>query len=369
MLQMMKDAMRSILSLALCLCGVAALRAADAQSDRAEALRGCHGTYASPPRKGKEHRVDISRLVAELVDLHANTYHWLIHARPTDWDDLKLFLPKAREKDIRVWVTIVPPSEQPPKNPVYAEPYRLDFERWAVEIAKLSVAEPNLVAWSLDDFTHNLAVLTPDRMRGVVMAARKINSRLAFVPCCYFPKVNEKLVADYRDSFDGILFPYRAESKKANLTDATLVASEVEKIRAVVGPSLPVIVDVYATKHSTLGDSTPKYVRSVMTDARKSADGVLVYCHQDPHTQAAKYRVIKELFRQWARPGNTRSALEDRYRTLLATFPEDLQGFGLDADKSADGPESITDHQPMTDGLVLSAEADHFAFDGNDEGE
>jgi len=293
--------LRWVLRVAAFLLGVVATRAADdAQADRARAILGCRGTYALPPRAGDEQRVDIPRLLDELVDLRANTYHWLIHAKATDWDDLKLFLPKAREKGIRVWVTICPPSEQPPKNPAYSEPFRLDFERWAVEIAKLSVAEPNLVAWSLDDFTHNLSVLTPDRMRGVVEGARAINPRLAFAPCAYFPRIQAKFIEDYRDSIDGILFPYRAESVKANLTDPSLVASEVEKLKAIAGPSLPIIVDVYATRHSSLGDSTPDYVRDVMTDAWKSADGVLVYCHQDPRKQADKYNVIKELFREWA---------------------------------------------------------------------
>lgn len=287
---------RSFLCTAACLYSAAAVRAADAQLERAQAVRGCYGTYAAPPRTGEEHRVDADRLLAELIDLRANTYHWLIHARPTDWDDLKLFLPKAREKGVRVWVTIVPPSEQPPKNPAYAEPYRLDFERWGTEIAKLSIQEPNLVAWSLDDFTHNLAILTPERMRDIVKESRNVNPRLAFVPCCYFPKINAKFIADYRDSIDGVLFPYRAESAKINLTDPSLVASEVEKIRAVAGPSLPVIVDVYATRHSSLGDTTPDYVRTVMAAADKSADGVMVYCHQNPVTYAEKYNVIKDIF-------------------------------------------------------------------------
>lgn len=361
--------MRCFLSIVVCLWGttVGMIQTAGAQTDRARAVRGCRGTYAAPPRTGKEQRVDIERLIAELLDLRANTYHWLIHARPTDWDDLKLFLPRAREKGIRAWVTIVPPSEQPPRNAAYAEPFRLDFERWAVEIAKLSIAEPNLVAWSLDDFTHNLQVLTPERMRGIVNGAREINPRLAFVPCSYFPRINAKLIADYRDSIDGILFPYRAESSKINLTDPSHVASEVEKIRAVAGPSLPVIVDVYATRHSTLGGSTPEYVRNVLTSALQSADGVMVYCHQDPKTQSEKYSVIKELFLKWAMPEAARAGLEARYRELLAGFPEDRQGFGLDADKNADGPEAITDHQPMTYGFLLSAEARRFGFDRNEE--
>jgi len=244
--------------------------------------------------------VDIARLLNELVDQRANTYNWLIHSELTDWDDLKLFLPQARKKGIRVWVTLVPPTEQPPKNKAYAEPFRLDFERWSEEIAKLSTAQPNLVAWSIDDFTHNLGFFTPEKMLGIVGMARKINPQLAFVPCCYQPKITPKFIHDYHDSIDGILFPYRHESVKINLTDADQVAAEVQQIRAMVGNSFPIIVDVYATAHSRLGDTTPAYVRTAMTEARTSADGVLVYCHQNPTTQAEKYLLIKELFHNWS---------------------------------------------------------------------
>lgn len=286
----------------MCLLPTNLSHAADDPSapvDRTQALRGCFGTYAAAPR-GEDRRVDTAQLVNELVDQRANTYNWLIHTAPTDWDDLKLFLPQTREKGIRVWVTLVPPTEQPPKNKAYAEPFRLDFERWAVEIAKLSVTEPNLVAWSIDDFTHNLGFYTPEKLRGIVGEARKINPRLAFVPCCYQPRITPEFIRDYRDSIDGILFPYRHESVKANLTDADLVAAEVQQIRVMAGDSLPVIVDVYATAHSRLGGTTPAYVRTVMSDARTSADGVLVYCHQDPTTQAEKYRLIKELYHLWS---------------------------------------------------------------------
>ena len=60
-------------------------------------------------------------------------------------------------------------------------------------------------------------------------------------------------------------------------------------------------------------------------------------------------------------------SLEALYRDLLALFPEDRQGFGLEHDMNLDGRPFITDHQPMTYGFVLSAEARHFRFDRNAE--
>jgi len=279
------------------LCGQC-LAAKPTTVDRTTSLRGSYGTYASTPR-GKDGRADVGRLAKELVDLRVNTYHWLVWHAATDWDDLKLFLPLARKHSIRVWVCLVPPSESPPKTKNYSEPFRLDYERWAVEIAKLSKVEPNLVAWSIDDFSHNLKVFTPEHLGKTLGEARKINPRLAFVPCVYFPKASQAgLAKDYRGLLDGILFPYRHESAKANLTDASLVCEEVGKIKAAWGANFPVIVDVYSTAHSRLGASTPDYVRQVMTAGFRCADGVHIYTHPRPGSE--KHAVAMRLFHEWA---------------------------------------------------------------------
>jgi hypothetical protein len=271
--------------------------AESAAIDRGQALRGSLGTFDGEPR-GKDGRVDIPRLIAELVEIRANTYHWLIDHAATDWDDLHRFLPLARKRQIRVWVGLAPPAESPPHTKNYSEPFRLDYQRWAAELAKLSLREPNLVAWSIDDFDEDF---TPVQMQKILATAREINPKLAFAPCIYFMSVTPRFAARYHALFDGILFPYRHDSGGANLTDASLVADEVQKIKKILGPSVPVIVDVYATAHSALGSTTPEYVRQVMVSAHRSADGVHVYCHQDRGGE--KYRIIMELFRQWSAAG------------------------------------------------------------------
>src|SRR6266480_2878248 len=114
---------------------------------RGEVLRNTRATYCSAPRKA-DGRVDVDRLISELVESHANTYSFCIHRAVTDWDDLHLILRAARKKGIRIWASIVPPSESPPRTKLYAEPFKLDYQQWAVEFAKLSLQEPNLVGWS-----------------------------------------------------------------------------------------------------------------------------------------------------------------------------------------------------------------------------
>ena len=257
---------------------------------------GVLGTYAGAPRLDNG-RVDIQRLLSELKDLKADVYHWLILEKETDWDDLKLFLPLARKAKIKVWVCLVPPSESKPIAKLSSEPYCLDYERWAIEISTLSLTNPNLIVWSIDDFVHNLKFYTPEYLKKILDAARAINPKLAFIPCCYYKQTTPQFVKDYGQFLDGILFPYRAESVGANLQDATQVENEIAHLRKMFNPDFPFYIDIYATAHSRLGASTPEYVRDVLTAGRKYADGVFIYRHQDPVKYAEKYQIIKKGFK------------------------------------------------------------------------
>jgi hypothetical protein len=269
------------------------------RADRQDQLRGTLATYCRAPRLPNG-RVDVERLVKELGDVHANTYSFCIHTSSNDWDDLQLFLPLARKQGIKVWGSVVPPSESPPRIKMYAEPFKLDYDRWAVEFAKLSLRETNLVAWSIDDFTHNLNVYTPEHVNQMLSAARKVNPRLAFVPCCYYKAITPQFVTNYCALLDGMLFPYRDESHGANLKNPDNVEFEVNKIKEMAGLSYPIIVDIYATAHSRLGPTTPEYVDKAMTLGHRSAEGVMVYCHQDPKLNPEKYVVVKRSFTRWA---------------------------------------------------------------------
>src|ERR1039457_1796128 len=54
---------------------------------RARALKDTKATYSRPPLLDNG-RVDTQLLLKQLVDLHANTYSFLIWRRTNDWDDL-----------------------------------------------------------------------------------------------------------------------------------------------------------------------------------------------------------------------------------------------------------------------------------------
>ena len=192
----------------------------------------------------------------------------------------------------------MPPSESPPFSTHYSEPYKLDYQQWAITLAKLSNEYPNLVAWSIDDFVHNLQLYTPAYVQQFLDTSRKINPTFAFLPCCYFKKTTDEFAKLYGPMLDGILFPYRNESVAANLKDADQVTPEIENLRAKFDKSFLIYLDVYASPHSSLGSSTPEYVKEVIEAGLNSADGVLIFRHQDPKRFPEKYAIIKKAFKK-----------------------------------------------------------------------
>jgi len=164
--------------------------------------------YDSEPRRADGH-VDGEALLTRLKELHVTTYYWLVWHAPTDWDDLKLFLPKAALANLQVWVYLVPPSESPPKEgDLYSEPFRLDYGRWAEEIARLSLQHTNLTGWVIDDFYANHTVFTPAAVREMQGRAKGINPRLVFLPLTYFSEIRRPFVEDYREVIDGVVVAY-----------------------------------------------------------------------------------------------------------------------------------------------------------------
>ncbi len=164
--------------------------------------------YDSEPRLADGH-VDGDTLLARLKELHVTTYYWLVWHAATDWDDLKLFLPKAAQANLQVWVYLVPPTESAPQyGTAYCEPFRLDYGRWAEEIARLSLQHTNLTGWVIDDFYANHAFFTPAAVRSFQQRAKGINPRLVFLPLMYYGEIRRRFVEDYREVIDGVVVAY-----------------------------------------------------------------------------------------------------------------------------------------------------------------
>jgi hypothetical protein len=189
--------------------------------------------YDAEPRRPDGH-VDGDRLLARLKELHATTYYWLIYHASTDWEDLTAFLPKAAEANLKVWVYLVPPTESAPKEgTTYPEPFRLDYGRWAEEIARLSLQHTNLTGWVIDDFYANHSFFTPAMVRDMQARAKRINPRLVFLPLMYFNEIHRPFVEDYHAIVDGVVIAYPQgrddiEQAHAMLNDeATVLPGEI----------------------------------------------------------------------------------------------------------------------------------------------
>ena len=158
-------------------------------------------------------RLDIPQMIARLSQLKVDTYFYLIWHSMHDWEDLKLFLPEAREAGIDIWVYLVPPSESPPLYGTrYSEPFRLDYVRWGEEIAKLSLEHPNLTAWVIDDFYSNRSVYTPEYVGTMTSRSRLWNPSMKFLPLMYYYQIDREFVSLFKDVIDGVVSAYPADS-------------------------------------------------------------------------------------------------------------------------------------------------------------
>ena len=191
------------------LCAVAGLVRAQDKAPARQARATLHfADYDSEPRLGNG-RVDCDNLLTRLKALHVTTYYWLVWHAATDWDDLKLFLPKAAQANLQVWVYLVPPTESPPQEgSLYSEPFRLDYGRWAGEIAHLSLQHTNLTGWVIDDFYANREFFTPSVIRDLQSRAKGINPRLSFLPLMYYGEIRRRFVEDYHEVIDGVVVAY-----------------------------------------------------------------------------------------------------------------------------------------------------------------
>jgi hypothetical protein len=89
-----------------------------------------------------------------------------------------------------------------------SEPFKLDYLRWAEEIARLSFQHTNLTGWVIDDFYANRQFFTPAYVRQMQSKAKEINSRLAFFPLMYFPEITPQFVDNYHEVIDGVVVAY-----------------------------------------------------------------------------------------------------------------------------------------------------------------
>ena len=273
------------------------------RASRRQSVKGVMADYDSEPRlsddpvgiasANSETRVDVAQLVKHCEELGVNCYHFLIWHQPTDWEDFKLFVAAVEkskiltERKFTIWIYLVPPSES---QGMKSEPFGMDYVVWMENIARLSREHPIVSAVCIDDFygtKENRDLYTRDYLRRMREAADKYDPSLALVTVLYWDDIDPVKELEVMeeasvigDSIDGILYPYMAQSLKKGLShkDTYALASEIKRVREVY-PGIPVILDIYVTKHSGSPDLPgPKWVEGLLDIAKENADGVALYC-------------------------------------------------------------------------------------------
>ena len=281
----------------LVLNGRATARLAAAQAERGRLLRpafaGLHGDYDAEPRT-KDGRVDIDRLFRQIEAAHLDMYDFLIWHAQTDWDDFQVFLAEAQRRRLKVWVTLVPPSEPPASGP-----FGLDYLRWADEIGRLSKRYDNLIALVIDDFwsDDNRSLFTPSYIARLVETLRGHNPKLAFLPTLYWNTMGDAdFIKSYGSLMDGIVFPY------ADLESAESLPRQLAACRKWLGPDKVLLINVYASGSSgnkEPGPRSPKHLRDILEISRQACDGIRLYCLPKDNFDDSRFRVVAELFGKW----------------------------------------------------------------------
>ncbi|WP_327092965.1 NEW3 domain-containing protein [Nonomuraea sp. NBC_01738] len=224
------------------------------------------------PRADGYRHIDTPATIRVLSRLGVNTYVYLIWNSPTDWQDLvEEFAPAAQKAGIRLWLYLVPPSECQ-TNPVKhlngrcSRPFEKDYVKWAEEIAKLSIARPNVAAWALDDF---FSQLPPGEIEEMQRVQDAINPDLGFYTTVYYGEaVNPHFYDRYQGVIDGIIYPYTGAN--SNTQDASRIRPNLEAILALTEPrGLGVVLLAYTGRYlSAIVPPTDRYIADVITETR-----------------------------------------------------------------------------------------------------
>jgi hypothetical protein len=269
---------------------------------RREAVSGVRADYNTEPRYSDDPaaaasvpaatRVDVPRLIRHCDDLGGNCYHFLIWHQKTDWEDFQAFVvaaEKSRALEARkftTWVYLVPPSES---RTARSEPFGTDYIAWMENVARFSAAHPMVKAVCIDDFywsPENRALFTREYLQKMRTAADQYNPRLALVTVMYWDEIDSRRQLEtlkeatvIGDEIDGILYPYMGQSLGKGLShrETSALPAEIKRLRDIY-PGVPVIVDIYVTKHSQSPDRpNPRWVGELLDLARVHADGVALY--------------------------------------------------------------------------------------------
>ena len=270
------------------------------RKERRRKVRGVMADYGCMPRvSGDENKIgnsstdsniDVEQLVTHCEDFGVNCFEFLIGRRSTDWQDFQDFAMRAEQsktlmdRNFSIWIYLVPPSEF---DQLPMEPYRMDYVRWMMEVALLSQKHPVVTAVCIDDFYDGGKLFSQDYLTRMRDAADRFNPGLALVTVYYWGEVNpERELRIYREAamvgpfIDGILYAFADQSsspREFNHHNIDTLPQEVQCVKELY-PHVPVILDIYVSKHSQSPDKpSAAYVGGLIDLTRETCDGVACY--------------------------------------------------------------------------------------------
>jgi hypothetical protein len=272
-------------------------------------------------------------LKQRLSDTHTNTLSWILVA-PGDYLKLLDFLEATKGfcvdgKQLRVWVTVLPPKgmdgnqcslpeesrltdwreldyfkqgphgvfdqcgkevevEGPGPKPisqVVACDYCKDYLGWASLLGRLARDYPHLVAFGMDDFSHFLNDFPGEYVAELESRMRSQASWLNFVPTVYFSAFAGNAEPDRGLTFDTMLFYFRNEKQGegpcSGCSDHTSTGGcldgvcaeptvmnapeEFARMSGLLPAGRKLHVGVYFARHVTLGEPSIRYDYDLMT--------------------------------------------------------------------------------------------------------
>jgi len=139
-------------------------------------------------------------------------------------------------------------------------PYGEDFEKWAEELAELSLKYPNLVAFQIDDTEPYLSTkLTADRLKSIMQSKNRINPNFRFLPVLYMP--DSRIDSREIDHFKTLQRQYLGEGATVWYYDAAYGNFDVSTISAGLNQtssifgSIPYIGGTYPIIYNSNGTS------------------------------------------------------------------------------------------------------------------
>lgn len=229
----------------------------------------------SQPVRNAAGAIDSEATIQILKESGLSCYGALLAPSPTEfnWASFKKLLAVASQNNIDVLAIILPPSEGG-----NSPPFKSDYVRWMQELAKLSLAYPNLKGVNIDDFFWDYKFFTPQYTCKIYSAKQKVNPRFQFLPTIYGLDVS--FAERYGGCIDGVWLFWR------DLEGDVGLKAWIEDSRLAAKNRFPIYGGIYGgAPHWHKQGASPAVFRGALEATCGYANGAVIW--QMPLTPTA----------------------------------------------------------------------------------